>query len=189
MNLLLVRHGEIPSNVNKIYAGTSPEGLTPSGLIQAEEVAGKLKSCNVHFLYSSPIQRARQTAEIIGKKIHRRIVIDDDFREMQLGPWEGLAEEDIAQKYKEEWEIWQKRPDKLQLPGRETLEELLKRVLTVISKIYIDEAGHNVVIVTHVAIIRVLMLWHAKKSLGLYKTIHVPNAKIFEMKINSLPNR
>ncbi len=189
MNVLLVRHGEIPSNVNKVYAGTSPEGLTPNGLIQAEEVAEKLKFCNVHFLYSSPIQRAGHTAEIIGKKIHRRVVIEDDFREMELGPWEGLAENDIAQKYKKEWEIWQNRPYELKLPGRETLEELLKRVLTAISKIYIDAAGHNVVIVTHVAIIRVLLLWHAKKSLGLYKTIHVPNAEIFEMKINSFPDR
>ena len=188
MNLLLVRHGEIPSNINKIYAGISPEGLTSNGLIQAEEVAEKLKSCNIHHLYSSPIQRARQTAEIIGKRIHRSVVVKDAFREMELGPWEGLAEDDIVKKYKEEWKIWQNRPDELQLPGRETLEDLLKRVLTGVSKIYLDMAGRNVVIVTHVAIIRVLRLWHAKKSLGLYKAIHVPNAKIFRMEINSSPD-
>jgi alpha-ribazole phosphatase/probable phosphoglycerate mutase len=184
MKLLMVRHGEIPSNVKKIYAGKSSEKLTKKGILQAKEVSEKLKSYKVHALYSSPIQRAIQTAEIIGKAIEMDFVIENAFREMELGPWEGLSEKDIARLYPEEWHIWHNSPAELKLPGRETLSALLERVLKGIWSIYEGMKDQTIVVVTHVAIIRVLLLWHKRKSLNLYKTIHVPNAEIFEIDIN-----
>ena len=181
MNLLLVRHGEIPSNINKVYAGRSAEGLTPEGICQAEDVAEKLKRLEVQAIYSSPIQRAVQTAQIISKRAGMDFQVEAAFREMEMGPWEGLSEAEAQKRYPDEWRIWNTTPHKLKLEGRETLEELLDRVLTGIRDIYKNWPGGNVIVVTHVAIIRVLLLWHAKKSLNLYKKIHVPNAEIFKI--------
>ncbi len=181
----MVRHGEIPSNIKKVYAGKSPEPLTEKGVCQAKEVSEKLKKHEVNTLYSSPIQRALQTARIIGDAIGMDVRVDDVFREIEMGPWEGLSEIDIAQKYSEEWTTWNNRPAELRLPGRETLDELLHRVLKGIKRISQGAERTNIVIVTHVAVIRVLLLWHAEKSLNLYKTIHIPNAKIFRIKIDS----
>ncbi len=187
MNLLLIRHGEIPSNINKLYAGKSTEGLTDKGVCQAKKIAEKLNGFKLYALYSSPIQRALQTAEIIGKEIRKDIMIEDAFREMELGPWEGLSEYDVARVYSVEWAVWQNRPAELKLPGRETLDELLDRVLKGVQNIYRNSTDRNVVIVTHVAVIRVLLLWHAKERLNLYKTIHVPNAEVFEIMIDAYP--
>jgi len=189
MNLLMIRHGEIPSNVKKIYAGKSAERLTDEGMLQAEQVARKLKSRDVHLIYSSPIQRALQTAKIIRKELGLELMVEPAFREMEMGPWEGLSESRVAEMYHEEWEIWQTRPADLNLPERETLGHILERVLTGVQNIKVDIADQNVVIVTHVAIIRVLLLWHAKKNLNLYKTIHVPNAEIFQIRISSFHGR
>jgi len=183
MNLLLVRHGETVSNLEKIYAGRSSEWLTERGIIQAKEVSEKLKHFDVQALYSSPIQRAIQTAEIIGKTLGLNVIIEDAFQEMAMGAWEGLHEEKVALLYPEEWQLWHSRPAELELQGRETLDGLLKRVLKGIYKIQEVHGLQNVVIVTHVAIIRVLLLWHSKKSLNLYKTIHVPNAEVFEINL------
>jgi broad specificity phosphatase PhoE len=183
MNLLLIRHGEIPSNIKKAYAGRSAEELTPKGICQAEDVAVKLKKLEVQAIYSSPIRRAIQTAQIISKKIGMDFQVEDAFREMELGPWEGLSESEVATNSPGKWDIWNNSPAELKLPGRETLIELQDRVLTGIMKIKENSTNNNVVIVTHVAIIRVLLLWHAKKSLNLYKTIHVPNAMIFQVRI------
>ena len=187
MNLLMVRHGEVHSNIKKVYAGKSPEPLTEKGVGQAEDVSEKLTKYQVSALYSSPIQRAFQTAHIIGKEIGKNVVIEDSFRELEMGPWEGMSENDVEQTYPLEWNIWQTRPAELRLPGRETLDDLLKRVLAGLQKVYHTGSNRNIIIVTHVAIIRVLLLWHSRKSLNLYKTIHVPNAEIFNLKINSLP--
>ena len=181
----MVRHGEIPSNLNKVYAGRSAEKLTSKGVTQAEEVAEKIKPHNLDELYSSPIARALQTAEIITGRIGKDILIDDSFRELEMGPWEGMSESDISRLYPYEWHIWNTKPAELMLPGRETLDALLKRVLTGVQDICGKAENRNVVIVTHVAIIRVLLLWHAKKNLNLYKTIHVPNAEIFQIRISS----
>ena len=188
MNLLMIRHGEVPSNLKKVYAGRSTERLTEKGVQQARQVSGKLIEYEVDAIYSSPIQRALQTAETIKKTIGLEVIKEDAFREMELGLWEGLSESEIAEKYPEKWQAWLKTPDKLSLPGRETLKELLERVLVGLQNIYQDMADGNVVIVTHVAIIRVLLLWNANKSLALYKTINVPNAEIFEIKIKGLPS-
>ncbi len=185
MNLLMIRHGEIPSNINKVYAGRSPEGLTEKGVQQAKQVSEKLKKHNINTLYSSPIQRALQTARIISDGIGIDLKVDNAFRELELGPWEGSSENDIARNYPDEWKTWQTRPDELIIPKRETLNELLERVVVGIQRIYQQAEGHTIVIVTHVAIIRVLMLWDSKSSLNLYKTIHVPNAEIFTIKMDS----
>ena len=183
MNIILVRHGEIPSNVNKIYAGRSPEELTDKGIAQAEKVSGELKKYQIDAIYSSPIRRAVQTAEIINKDAGSDLTINNAFRELDMGPWEGMSEADVAKMYPDEWKVWNNMPAELKLPGRETLDELLARVLKGIRTVLEDGYGENIVIVTHVAIIRVLLLWHSKESLNLYKTIHVPNAEVFNRSI------
>lgn len=184
MNLLMIRHGEIPSNVNKVYAGRSLERLTEKGVQQAKQVSKKLKNYKVDALYSSPIQRALQTAQILSKVIGIDLRVDDSFRELEMGPWEGMSEADVEKRYPNEWSIWNSSPAELKLSGRESLDDLLQRVLTGISGIKAEHSG-NIVIVTHVAIIRVLLLWHANMSLNLYKTIHVPNGEIFKIKIDN----
>jgi len=186
VNLLLIRHGEILSNVKRVYAGRSEEALTKKGICQAYKVAERIKKdYNIHALYTSPIKRALQTAEIIGKIIGREVIVEEAFKEMEMEPWEGMSEEEIASIYPEEWQIWLTRPAELSLPGRERLDELLVRVKRSIQEICRNRKDQNIVVVTHVAIIRVLWLWYTHKSLNLYKTIHVPNAKIFKLKIRS----
>lgn len=183
MNLLLVRHGETVSNLKKIYAGKSSEGLTERGIAQAKQVSEKLRHLGVQALYSSPVPRAVQTAEIIGKIVGLDVIVESAFQEIGMGPWEGLFEEEVAMLYPEEWHLWQSQPSELKLHGRETLEELLRRVLDGVYKILSMHDIQNVIIVTHVAIIRVLLLWHLKKSLNLYKTIHILNAEVFGISV------
>jgi broad specificity phosphatase PhoE len=188
MKILMVRHGEIPSNINRVYAGKSSEKLTEKGLCQAKAVSDILKNYNVNALYSSPMRRTLQTSLIISRNIGVKIKVEKAFKEMVLGAWEGLSEEIISQLYPKEWHIWQTSPEKLNLSGRETLSELLTRVLTGVRNIYLNMSNSTIVIITHVAVIRVMKLWNVQKSLCLYKTIHVPNAKIFEINIDTCPN-
>jgi broad specificity phosphatase PhoE len=187
MNILLIRHGEIPSNVKRIYAGTSVEKLTPRGMVQAEDAAGKLKAYDLAAIYSSPVNRALQTADIIRGKTGANVHIHNAFREMELGSWQGLSEKEVARRYPAEWEIWNSCPAELNIQGRETLNQLLERVLTGIGNIYRDQEHHNILIVTHVAVIRVLLLWSKNESLNMYKSIYVSNAEIFKINIDSCP--
>ncbi len=184
MKMLLVRHGEILSNIKKVYSGRSNEELTDRGAAQAVDISKKLKNYNIDAIYSSPMKRTLQTAGIIGEALKQNVRSDESFQELKMGPWEGLSEDNVAQTYPEEWKMWLKKPADLRLVGRETLDELLERVLMGIRKIYQKSSDETVLIVTHVAIIRVLLLWHSGKSLNLYKSIDVPNAIVHEVEIN-----
>jgi alpha-ribazole phosphatase/probable phosphoglycerate mutase len=185
MNLYMIRHGEIVSNIKKIYAGSSDEGLSRKGIYQAEQAAAKLKNYHVHSLYSSPMRRALETAHIIGEKISKKPVIYKAFREMELGPWEGMSERQVSRDWPREWNIWNKRPAELKLHGRETLHELQVRVLRGVRNIHQQAEDGDCLIITHVAVIRVLLIWRAGDSLNSYRTISVPNADIFRIEIDS----
>jgi alpha-ribazole phosphatase/probable phosphoglycerate mutase len=169
----------------KIYAGRSDEGLTEKGVMQVKEVSQKLKEYSLDALYSSPIQRTLQTADIIKDTVGKPYRVERDFREMELGPWEGLSEKDVARRYPDEWNTWNNRPADLKLQGRETLDTLLERVLAGVRKIHVDIGDGTAVVITHVAIIRVLLLWNLGKSLNLYKTVDVLNAKIFSITVKN----
>jgi alpha-ribazole phosphatase/probable phosphoglycerate mutase len=106
---------------------------------------------------------------------------------MELGPWEGISEDRISHDWPVEWNTWNQKPAELKLPGRETLDELLHRVMKGVQLIYQDSINRNILVITHVAIIRVLHMWNSGVSLNLYRTIPVPNAKIFKIKITSYP--
>jgi alpha-ribazole phosphatase/probable phosphoglycerate mutase len=186
MTLFLIRHGEILSNIRKIYAGKSPEPLTERGRKQAYETAERLKSIHIDSIYTSPIKRAVETAEIIGSVIGKDYLIVDEFREMEMGPWEGMSEEEIARQYPQEWDVWLRSPAELRLEGRETLNELLGRVLDGVKKVAYNHTNKDITIITHVAIIRVLYLWHNKMDLNLYKTIRVNNGEVFNLRLTPL---
>ena len=181
MNWYFVRHGEIESNLKKIYAGWSQEGLTQKGIQQTEKAAKDLVGLGIDAIYCSPIQRGIETAKIIGRILQKRPILENSFKEMRLGPWEGRSEQEIRKKFPGQWKTWNSRPAELILTGRETLPELLKRVLSGIKEMREQMDGSSVLVVTHVAIIRVLLLHAQKMDLNLYRTIPVPNGKIFEI--------
>ena len=176
--LYLVRHGEIQSNLDKVYAGWSEEPLTARGKEQAREAANRILNLNLNLnlsaFFTSPLRRAVQTAEIIGETIGCLPVAEKAFKEMKMGPWEGLAEEEIERQHPLDWNTWNTKPAELVLQGRETLRQVLDRVLEGVQRIRRQSVSKSVLIVTHVAVIRVLLLHAKRRDLNEYKRIPVP---------------
>jgi broad specificity phosphatase PhoE len=181
MNWYLVRHGEIDANIRKIYAGRSPEVLTEQGRQQAGMMGEKLRDLGIDAIYCSPVYRAVETAEIIGDVLAKRPIIEQAFREISLGPWEGLSEDEVEQNFPAAWQIWNTKPTELVLEGRETLGELLHRVLRGLRSIQAQNNHRTLLVVTHVAIIRVLTLFWQHLDPDLYRTVPVPHGKIFAL--------
>ena len=96
-----------------------------------------------------------------------------------MGPWEGMSEEDVAKQYPKEWAQWNTSPESLSINGRETLQELQTRVVQGMRNIEKLNNCTSVLVVTHVAVIRVVTLFARDISLNLYKSIDVGNAKVF----------
>jgi len=183
MKCLLLRHGETKSNLLKVYAGWSDEALTERGVHQAYRVSKLLATCEVDVIYTSPLRRAVQTAEIIAQQTRASVIQENGLIEMRMGPWEGQSEEQIATAYPDEWRIWQTKPAELRLPGRETLDQLLNRVLDAFARIKMYNHQGHIVVVTHYAIVRVALLHARGQDLDLYKTVTVANCVPFEIEI------
>lgn len=183
--IYLVRHGVTDSNKKKIYMGWREEELNEEGIKQVNELGIKLKDNGISKIYTSPIRRAVQTAEILNRYLLTGIIIKEDLIEMKLDKWEGMAEEEIKLRYPREWEIWNKRPAELRLPKRETLSSVQERSIGAIKRILNENNKRRVIAVTHVAVIRCLILFFKNLDLNLYKGIDVPNSSIFELKFST----
>jgi broad specificity phosphatase PhoE len=181
LNWYFIRHGEIAANLRKIYAGQSPERLTGKGRRQAREMADMLTNRGIDEIYCSPVARTVETAEIIGAILGKRPILAEAFRELALGPWEGKSETEVQRDFPAEWQVWNNRPAELVLERRETLGELLQRVLQGLEVIYAQNGHRSVLVVTHVAIIRVLLLHWQTRDLNLYKKISIPHGKIYHL--------
>lgn len=91
--ILFVRHGQTNCNVQKILQGQLDEALNSKGIEQSEETAEKLKDEKIDIIYSSPLIRARLTADIINKFHDVEVIEDDRLLEQNAGDATGRAED------------------------------------------------------------------------------------------------
>jgi probable phosphoglycerate mutase len=124
--VVLVRHGETEWSRSGQHTGVTDLPLLPDGEDQARAVAPRLAGREFALVLSSPMQRARRTAELAG--FGGRAEVDDDLRERNYGQYEGRTTKDIR-KERPGWDVW--RDD---CPGGETLEQLAARADRVIER-------------------------------------------------------
>jgi broad specificity phosphatase PhoE len=89
--LVLVRHGETDWNAAGRLQGHTDRPLSDHGRDQARRLAQELAGEEFDAIYASDLARARETAEIVGERLHRSVVLDSDLREKDWGTWEGLT--------------------------------------------------------------------------------------------------
>ena len=180
--IYLMRHGLTASNRKNIYAGWGEEPLLPEGEAAIRAIGRKLIPLDIRQIFTSPIRRARHTAETIKAFFRVGIKVLDDLKEIKMGPWEGLSEADVVRRFPKEWKTWNETPSRLKMEGRETLEELQQRALRAIDSIQADPPPDgNVLAVSHVALIRVLLIHAESRALDEYRTIDVPNGSVFRL--------
>lgn len=99
MTLLLLRHGESEGNVQRLIQGWAEYDLTALGRLQAEAAGSHLAGHEVAALYSSPLRRARATAEIVGAQLGLEVLDLPDLREYGFGEAEGLRWQEAQQRF------------------------------------------------------------------------------------------
>jgi len=186
MEIYLMRHGLTESNKKKIYAGRSNEGLIGLGIEGIRNIGKKMRGLGIEKIYSSPIRRAVQTAEIIDSFLDVGVEVEENLEEMRLGPWEGLSEEEVAERFPEQWKVWNTEPSKLKVDGRETLKEVQVRALEAVRRIYGCSDCSKVLAVTHVALIRLLMIYYNEMNMDDYRKIDVKNGGLFLLRNNKI---
>ncbi len=173
--LLLIRHGQTEDNHRGVFQGQSGRGLNARGREQAALLGARLSGARigVHALYSSDLQRARETAEILGQALHLEPSTDPDLREVSMGAWEGLTRAEIQARFPDEWSAWQAGVD-IRRGGGETYAELGARLARSLEQIAERHAGGTAAVVSHGAAIKTFTARILGITTGQVRAFQVP---------------
>ncbi|SHI00851.1 histidine phosphatase family protein [Sporanaerobacter acetigenes] len=176
--LYLVRHGESEWNNLKRIQGQKDTFLTFKGEKQAEKIANRLVSEEIDIIYSSDLKRANETANIIGEKLNLQVTPSEAFREIKFGSWEGLSTEELTEKNSEEHFIWLNQPHNFKMDGAETLYEVQKRAMNKIDSILKSNPNKNILVVSHGATIKTIILGYVGIDLKYYNRMTLNNTSL-----------
>ena len=155
--LYLVRHGQTKWNAEKRFQGSMDIPLNETGREQAQEASKKLSEIPFVAVYSSHLQRARETAEILKGDRSHPIQIEEDLREGSFGslegqsyaehsPWDDLHHLSHEERLHHKW-----------VEDQESAHEVMERVIPCLKKIAIAHENREVLIVTHGGVMRTLL--------------------------------
>ncbi|MBD2430566.1 MULTISPECIES: histidine phosphatase family protein [Fischerella] len=131
VRLLLIRHGETEWNRQGKFQGQIDVPLNENGRLQAQKAAAFLKDVELDFAVSSPMLRPKETAQIILQNHNSiKLELQDGFREISHGLWEGKLESEIEQEFPGELERWRTVPAQVQMPAGENLQQVWERSVT-----------------------------------------------------------
>lgn len=159
MKIILARHGETPWNAEGRYQGKRDIALSEVGLAQANELGRRLRSVPITRAVASPLLRARRTAELaLGEQRAAQLVLDEGLMEIAHGEWEGLLASEIRERDPERLRAWRKSPETVQMPGGESLPQVLDRAWPAFARACAGlGADDTLLLVAHDAVNRVLI--------------------------------
>jgi broad specificity phosphatase PhoE len=163
--------------------GWLDEDVEPAARRDAETVADALAGDDVAAIVSSPLRRALQTASALANRVGIEPRLDDRVGELRVGPWEGLTEDEIGERWPEEWRRWRNEAHTLALEGRETLRELNDRVAAVLDELCSSAASGAAVVYTHDAVVRAAVAWALGTGPDVYHHVEVANCSITTVRV------
>lgn len=154
MKLFFIRHGETTGDVEDRYGGAYDDVLSPEGERQVEQLVSELQDRGIQKIFSSPLKRARQTAEGLASAVGCEVIVIDDLRERsQYGPLTGMVKAEAKAKYPD---LVEQVKDRLNtLPEAESYAEASERTTAAYHEV-LDQAGLCAAVVWHGGGMRVL---------------------------------
>ena len=181
--ILLIRHGD--NDVMKTsLAGRLPEvHLNESGRQQAYALAGRLAAVPIKAIYSSPMERAIETARPLAEARGLEVIVRPGLIELDYGEWQGMAYKRL-QRFKL-WKLLMQDPVQVRFPGGETLTEAQERARLELEAI---AAGHEdkdlIACVTHGDLVRLLVAYYLEMPLKAYHKLTAHTTSITILSLN-----
>lgn len=156
--IIFLRHAQAKNNVERILAGrTKGIPLTQTGIQQAEKISTFLQPLKISTIYSSPIERALHTAEIVANKLDLGCKIDDRLTEIEMGSFSGMQYDEMFAKYGNVFLKFYQDSPLIQKNGVETFSSVKKRVLDMVNYCSKKHEGQNILLVTHMDPIKAMI--------------------------------
>jgi probable phosphoglycerate mutase len=154
--VILVRHGQTESSMRLAYSGRADVALTPEGREQARRVAQELARAGIDAVLTSPLSRARDTAQAIADATGAPLTIDERLIEIDYGAFEGLDRAGASARFGAAFDAWRADPFGSPVPGMEPLPAALARARAATADAL--AACERPVIVGHQGILRIVLV-------------------------------
>jgi probable phosphoglycerate mutase len=177
---LLLRHGQTALSAERRFAGRSDTPLTDAGARQAAAAAGKLAARGIDVIVTSPLQRARRTAEAVAGLTGAPLQVENDLIEADFGKWDGLAFAEAAAQWPDEMAAWLASADAAP-PGGESFATAARRVLGALDRLLAAHPCRTVLLVSHVTPIKTLVCRALLAPPAALFRIHLDVASICEI--------
>jgi broad specificity phosphatase PhoE len=174
--LLLIRHAACAQMSERLYGRKVAAPLSEAGRNQARLLAETLFHEKLDAVYSSPRERARDTAAAIAAP-HRLVVeVDESLDEIDFGAWAGLTFRELERDAR--WRAWNRDRERNTPPGGESIHAVQQRVLGTLRKLARTRFGERVALVTHAEVIRSAILYLRGWSPSRHDEVEVPPASV-----------
>ena len=154
---LLVRHGQTEWNRVERFRGRLDIPLNALGRAQAKALATRLSSLPIAGLYSSPLGRAHETAEVIAKALDCELEAIPGLIDINYGQWQGLTPSQVAEKYPELHTRWLKAPHRVRFPEGESLDDVRKRATLTLQTLTARHPQETILLVGHQVVNRIIL--------------------------------
>ncbi len=172
--ILLIRHGQTPTT-GQVLPGRAPGlHLSDTGRNQARGVARRIERLDA--IYSSPLERTRETAKPTAEKFGLEVLIDEHLIECEFGQWTGAKLTELATL--EEWKIVQNDPEAFRFPGGESFVEMRDRIAAGLTKIARRHPGEVVACFSHADPIKAAVTWLDGTKLNTFQKVVADPASI-----------
>jgi broad specificity phosphatase PhoE len=177
----LLRHGE-PAIFGRLNGRLPGVGLSEKGRAEAAMQAGRLAGEKIEAIYSSPMQRTRETAEIVAERLGLPIRHREDVIEIDYGEWTGLTFDQIRQD--ERWQMWSRSRSIAAVPGGESWRQVQERVVGALFDLQQAHPEGSVVVVSHGDVIRAALLFALGMPLDFYSRIEIAFASLSTIRLD-----
>lgn len=147
--IYLIRHGETEANKTFQFQGHIDNPLNSKGLCQAAALGQHYENIVLDEIYSSSMQRARQTAAPLAEAHGLTVQPLDELKEVCFGEWEGLSYDEIKEKWSDQLELFFKQPAQCRMPGGESFDDVALRVRSVCEDLFKNNSDKNIAIASH----------------------------------------
>jgi broad specificity phosphatase PhoE len=179
--LYLVRHAATANNLERpprLQGRRMDPGLSEQGLSEARRTGEFLAGVRVDYVFSSPLLRARQTAEAIAAPHRLPVRIVEDLTEVDVGAWEGRAWDEIERDDPEAYRAFMSDASVHPYRDGETVRGVLDRVGPALERLAVENLGHRIVVVAHNVVNRAYLSHLLGLPLAQYRSVPQDNGGV-----------
>ena len=175
-SILLIRHGHTEAIGRRLVGRLPGWHLTEEGREQASHLVETLRGQPIARIYSSPLERARETAEPLARARGIDVVGDEGLIEVEFGAWTGRTFDELA--HSPEWDRFNKNRATANIPGGEGVAAVQARIVATLERLTSAHRGQTIAAVSHADVIRAAVLYYAGAPLDMVHRIEIGLASI-----------